>query len=191
MAGGKRQQPVRYSRQPVHHTKSRWLSLPGIGIFIAVFTALALWLDKVGVSTAQISNLTLSLRLNQCDAHILDYHSIAAPFLSLYPARPEHHRPRNPLLAIRPSKPAHRELEHDRPPHRPPRTDQGRLPGYAGPDGFPRPGRVGLEQRWRGYGEHVHHTRFHHRVSFRRCCRGRVQREMLMGGWYNPWRPGT
>lgn len=48
MPGGKRQQPVRYSRQPVHHTKSRWLSLPGIGIFIAVFTALALWLDKVG-----------------------------------------------------------------------------------------------------------------------------------------------
>lgn len=44
-----KRQPVRYTRQQVHHTKSRWLSLPGIGIFIAVFTALALWLDKLGV----------------------------------------------------------------------------------------------------------------------------------------------
>jgi hypothetical protein len=44
---------------------------------------------------------------------------VAAPFLSLYPARPEHHRSRNPVLPIRPPKPAHREPEHDRPPHRP------------------------------------------------------------------------
>jgi hypothetical protein len=48
MAG--KRQPVRYTRQQVHHTKSRWLSLPGIGIFIAIFTAFALWVDKLGVS---------------------------------------------------------------------------------------------------------------------------------------------
>lgn len=42
--------PVRFTRQPIHHTRSRWFSLPGIGIVIAIATAIALWLDKIGPS---------------------------------------------------------------------------------------------------------------------------------------------
>ena len=60
MMAGKRQ-PVRYTRQQVHPTKSRWLSLPGIGIFIAIFTAFALWVDKIGVSFAALESV-----LHQC-----------------------------------------------------------------------------------------------------------------------------